>query len=701
MAFAAQSPVMQLLLVPGSMLTYGDLENLSLSVASVRVDVQGVQGLVLENDLGSLNPKKAFQPFGPQPVIGSRFMIGSEEALGKHLTDLKVSLNWQGLPGSLVLYYNHYSNKNKLSNGVTGRLVYQDRSGQTSSTTQNILLLDAEGKAQLTPSAPPVEAEHASKHQLHDRRLFGLLAAGSGIARLLGHRRRLRLPMLNRPIVNPPSPRSGFITVALEEDFLHADYRKESIEHALGDKKVLNEPYTPTVQGISLSYSAVSDAVDMSLTGDAGETSLTNPDVQFFHVGCFGQAREHAFLREQLDYVGNKTVFLMPQYPDEGELLIGISGVAAGDSLSLLLQVAEGSADPELSAQTIQWSVLCDNYWRSFTPQELVLDTTNHLLASGIVAMSLPRETSTDHTWLPAGMVWLRAAIHAGSAAACQLIEVANNAVEVKFADQGNDANHLASSLPAGSIAKLKAPQAGIKKVQQPYAAFGGRPLESDDALTRRAAERLRHRNRCITPWDYERLLLEAFPSVHKVKCIPHASDKSWLAPGNVLIVAIPDLRNQNAVDPLAPKVDLDTLTRMRDFAQQHAGMQVAIKVKNPRYQRVRLDFKVQFNAGLPFNFYRNELEQALLRVLSPWAFDAENGARQIEFGGRLYRSVLLDYVEELPYVDFVTDFRMGVVSEGDTAFTDQSELAADAPDTIFVSDTQHSIGEVPALPNA
>ena len=60
------------------------------------------------------------------------------------------------------------------------------------------------------------------------------------------------------------------------------------------------------------------------------------------------------------------------------------------------------------------------------------------------------------------------------------------------------------------------------------------------------------------------------------------------------------------------------------------------------------------------------------------------------------YRSVLLDLVEELPYVDFVTDFRMGIVDDLGAGFKDTNELIADAPDIIFVSDASHAIAEVP-----
>ncbi|HWU83942.1 MAG TPA: baseplate J/gp47 family protein [Rhodocyclaceae bacterium] len=552
---------------------------------------------------------------------------------------------------------------------------------------------DANGVSTLSPN-PPTPAPTAYASEANEARIFSLLLSGSGIGRWLGQRFKMRRPIYLRSHIPAPSPRSGFITVSLEEDFLHADYRKESVQHAVNqDKIVLAEPWTPAVQSISLSYSAISDPVDMSADD---ENTFASLDLQLFHIGCFGQRREHAFIRQRLDFVGDKQLRLLPHYPNQGELLIGLSGgvngYKAGDGVSLLMQAAEGSADPELAAQKLEWAVLCDNHWRTLTPQELVLDTSNDLRTTGIVALTLPHESDTDNTWLPAGRIWLRAAIAQDSGAACQLVAVAANAVEVAFVDQGNDPQHLATTLAAGSIAKLKTPQAEIKKLSQPYAGFGGAPTETDGHLTRRAAERLRHRNRCITPWDYERMLLEAFPGVHRVKCIPHASETSWLAPGHVMLIAIPDLRNQNAVDKLRPRVDLNTLTLMSDYAQAHCGMQVKLKVRNPSYQRVRADFKVRFMPGKPFNFYRNELEQALIRALSPWAFDA---TREITFSGRLYRSVLLDFVEELPYVDFVSDFRLGIVDDADVLH-DAADIAAATPDAILVSDAAHTINEIP-----
>ncbi len=650
-AFATQAPVLQLLLVPGAALHYSDLDVLTLNRARITVEVDALQSLTLQNDYGSLNPARAFQPFGAQPVKGSRFMIGCDEAFSKQLVKLEIRLNWQGAPASLYDWYSGYSHRSAMSNGVTAALSYQDQYGQTHSSTLDLMARN-NGITVLSPVTP---ISHAP--------------AGTMRARI------------KRPDYQHASSRPGCISLSLTDDFLHADYRRETIAHALAQNKtVLNEPYTPTVQTISLGYRAQSDIVNLNAN------DISNADLQFFHVGCFGQRREHAFFRAQYD----KRVTLLPAYPFEGEFLIGLSGIKAGECISLLIQVSEDSADPDLPAAQLQWSVLAGNDWRRLTQQELTLDTSNMLRASGILAMTLPQQTSTEHSWMPDGLIWLRACVAKNSRAVCQLLSVSANAAEVSFS--GNNPVHLSSPLAAGRITRFKTAQPSIKSVSQPYASFGGSAQESDTMLTRRAAERLRHRNRCITPWDYERMLLDAFPGVHKVKCIPHASADSWLAPGHVMLVVIADLRKQNAVDQLQPRVDIDTLVRMQEYAQQHAEKQIRIEVRNPRFQPVQLDFKVRFYPEYPYNYYRQQLQQALIAALTPWAYDK---TRDIEFGGCLYRSVLLDFVEELPYVDFVTDFKMKRVSADGTPLQDVSEIRADMPDTIFVSTPGHAIVEL------
>jgi hypothetical protein len=687
--FSAQAPVVQFVLTQDTASRYDAFTSLSVRTAHIRVKVDEVRNLILENDAGSLNPKKAYLPFGPQPVRGSRFMIGSEEALGKKLLELELRLHWQGAPEDLYTWYSGYSKAGRFADGVEADLTYADRTGQVKSAKVGVMARNPAEVTQLNPAKPPTTVLTLGNST--DRRLFALLSGGSLFSRLMGTRLARSKPMHARKKALAPEPRSGFITLSLHEDFLHGDYRHETVYNIVnkvmdnGILRVLNEPYTPKVQDTVLYYEAESEE---AVINDVTEAAFTDADLQFFQVGCFGTRREHAWLRSQLPYLGDNRVTLLPHYAGEGEFIIGLDGIGPGDGVSLLFQVADGSADPEASAQNIEWSVLADNHWRRLTRQELSLDTSRDFRATGIISMSLPAETALETTWLPSGHVWLRGLIREHVGAACRLIDVATNAVEVRFSDQGNDPGHLAQPLAAGGIAKMQVPAPGIKTIKQPEASFGGKREESDAHLARRAAERLRHRDRCITPWDYERLLLEAFPSVHKIKCIPHSTDASWLAPGHLSIIAVADLRNRNALNPLEPKVDLDTLTRMAEVAAAHAGMGVKVHVRNPRYEQVHLDFAVRFMPGLPFNFYAAQLQEDLIRELSPWAWD---GTKDMGFGGILYRSVLLEFVETREYVDYVTRFRMGWAGIPGSDFP---ELRPGRPDAILVSDSVHAIAE-------
>jgi hypothetical protein len=659
-AYIANAPILQVLLKADStVIGYNNFKGVTLQKAKIAVDVSGMASLNLESDAGALDSTQAFLPWGAEPTEGSRFKIGCAEALGKKLSELEVAIQWKGVPAAdLGGWYTGYETDDgtTINNSYfTAATVFKDAGGWNATYNGQTLFEDCatdERQFVFPPSVRP------------------------------------------RPSRISYKTFTDFITFWLEQDFLHSDYRKTYAEKVINkgifddDIALPHEPYTPTIQEISLSYTAESDEVN---TASTDATDFSNPDIQFFHVAYFGQMREGGYQRDQVSFLTDKSVPLLPAYENEGELLIGLSNLSPGDSVSVLFEVAEGSADPDLAQEDITWSVLCDNYWMELDTENVVLDTTNQLLTSGIIKFVIPAEATTTNTILPTDLIWLRASVAQNVTAVSQLIQVAANAVEVQFTDQGNDPTHLDTALPKGSITKLKNSLSAVKTVSQPYASFDGSAEETDDTFYLRVSERLRHKDRCITPWDYERMILEAYPSVHKVKCIPHAREGSWLAPGYVMIIVVPDLTNQNAIDPLQPKVDADTISSITEFVQEHTGMQVQLTVKNPTYQKIRLDFKVKFRAGYEFNYYSGQLKTELIKFLSPWAYESDS---DISFGETIYKSVLLNFVEDLQSVDYLTDFYMySYVDVPNT--TDLSEAQAETPDAILVSDSTHDIQEV------
>ncbi|MBD2563977.1 MULTISPECIES: baseplate J/gp47 family protein [Nostoc] len=693
-SYHTQSPIIQVLLKAGNTkIGYKSFQNVTLQKAKITVEVSGITSLQLESDSGGLDAKKVFIPFGFQATKGSRFIVGYAEALTKKLAEVSIKVLWKDAPANFATHYSGYGTS--VDNKYFTATVYFKDGGTWENTSYGQHLFNSNNASFEQIFTFTRGSSSASPSITEGMKLYALSRSGSFWARNVARKYVLQKPVFSSFQTVAPEGRTGFITFSLEKDFLHSTYRQKYIENVMTYRvrrkvfTLLNEPYTPTIQNISLSYQAYSDEVNIASNL---LNEFANSDLQFFHIAYFGQMREHGYQRQQINFLADKSVSLLPAYTHEGELLIGFSKLNPGDSVSVLFQVAEGSANPELNQEDITWFVLCDNYWKQLSRSEVILDTTNQLLTSGIIKFVIPTETTTSNTILPGDRIWIKAAVAQNVDAISQLIEVAANAVEVQFKNGGNDSQHLLIALQKGKITKLKNGLSPIKSVQQPFASFGGKPVETNKTFYTRVSERLRHKNRCITAWDYERIILEAFPNVYKVKCIPHAKENSWLAPGNVLIVVIPDLKNKNAINRLQPKVDADTISRITAYVQERVGMQVKIKVKNPRYQKIQVDFKVQFYTGYEFNYYSTALKQELVQFLSPWAYTTD---RDILFGGKIYKSVLLDFVEDLNYVDYVTDFKMYSYIGNSNNYIDINEVQPETPDSILVSDDTHIINKI------
>lgn len=677
-AFLASAPVMQVLLRNEATHGYNSLRPLIASTAMLTVHVEGIRSLQLESDGGPLDPRRAFAPFGSQPVPGSRFLVGCAEALSKKLSELSLEFRWLGLPTSVT------------ENTAGVKVALHDAGGWETDPEGIHKLFDGLDKSASRLRFSPTGTSAADSGRRGVPRAMHMHALAAGASEWLrkaAQRERLKMPVLGFAAAAAPQPREGTITLKLTTDLGHTHYRSQLLQGHLP----ASEPYTPTLSEISLSYEASTERADLK---SREEAAFASAELGFFHVGCFGQRREHAYLRSRFPFVDDSRVSLFPAYEDEGELLIGLSGLSRGDSVSLLFKMAEGSADPEIDdPPSVHWAVLCDNYWKPLASGEGIRDGTGDLLASGLVGLTIPTEATTQNSMLPSGLLWLKAAVRKDVGAVCSLLQVAANAIEVKRRSGGSTAARLWTPLPQGKIARLKTPLAAVKAVLQPYASFGGSAIESDDALNTRASERLRHRNRCITAWDYERAVLAAFPEVRRVKCISHsAGHGAWLSPGHVLLVVVPDLRNRHAVDPLQPRADAGTLDRIEKHVRKHAPMHIGIQARNPRYERIRLDFKVGFRADFEFSFYSRELRRKLVEHLSPWARDPGQG---LSFGGVVYKSALLDFVEEDESVDYVTDFRMYHLRGGADDFVDVNEARVTTPDAILVSDASHDIAPV------
>ena len=246
-----------------------------------------------------------------------------------------------------------------------------------------------------------------------------------------------------------------------------------------------------------------------------------------------------------------------------------------------------------------------------------------------------------------------------------------------------------------------------IKKIAQPYASFGGRPQERPEHFYVRASERLRHKNRAATMWDYEQLVLERFPEVYKVKCINHTElcrdpgarivADNEVSPGHVLVVPVPYVRDTN-VNPLRPYTKKSVIERITGFLRARTSPFVQLEVQNPKIEEVQVAFDVAFTEEIAdTEFYVDRLSNEIVGFLTPWAGDS---GVEVAFGGKWHKAQIINFVEERSYVDHVKRFEMyhKVDIERETwDRIDEEVIEGTTARSILVSHDVHDITEIGA----
>jgi hypothetical protein len=453
-------------------------------------------------------------------------------------------------------------------------------------------------------------------------------------------------------------------------------------------QRIPNQPYTPVIQSISLDYIACEE-VDFSKVEKSPKARLEDfaeGTIGFYHEHPFGQMQQHPFLKDQLFFGESQKIMLSPTFIAEGELFIGLENATPLSIVNLLIQVSEGSENP-LSAtfpkdKKINWSGLCNNEWKPLGHDFILSDQTQNFLRSGIISILLPEEMNADHTFLENGKYWLRASLPEGihPDAVCKMIDIRAQAVQATCATAEIVTDN---GFPAGSVAKMMAKPASIRAVSQPFHSFGGRPQEQDPDYFKRVSERLRHRNRAVTIWDYERLILEQFPFIYKAKCLNHTSETCDLAPGHVLMIVIPKGTGANSYNPLQPRVSQATLNDIETFLKGLISRHITVKAKNPDYEAVRFEFCVKFKGMTDPWTGKTRLNDELVRYISPWAANPELSLR---FGLTIFRAEVIRFIESLDYVDFIKWFVMYHQNEP------KDEIFSESSYGILVSEPNHQI---------
>ncbi len=739
--FTTISPVARFIINKENNDFYKAFKETTIKKINIGVDVKNIRSIQLENDQGILDAKKPFFPFTPTPAKGSNFYVGFEEINKKNWSSVKLGLIWKNTPNfgtnsdhfkiNYDAYRNDYLNNlttssytvtQQSSDSQFGGLIVNNsnhfkvdvaaqENGEWDTKLPNHNLFSKETdqsyrtNLSITPNPVPPTLNQSNQLYYLDSTFSNKIL--NQITGVFGFNKQLQVKTTKKEIkdiINPGGTNSNsqqaqkntLLKITLKQSFLHELFPKiYAIALSKGKNTsylIPNDPYTPVIESVSMEYTANTEktytpSTDEKILLD----SFLNEDIEFFHEHPFGQSEEHSYLKKHFSFLKSTKCNLVPPY-STSELYIGLEDAKNLQQISLLIQVLEGSENPEPNVEfdndkKLKWYVMTGNEWMELDKNYMLYNNTDNFLRSGIVKLNLPNEATSNNTAMPSGYHWIKVVNPINFDNVCQVLNISAQAVLAEFENNNNSLEHILNGLAAGTISKLAERKALVKGVVQPYNSFGGIPQENDIQYYRRVSERLRHKQRAITIWDYEHLVLEKFPYVFKTNCLKTTDGNKFLLPGYVTLIVIPNIANKNSFDVFKPRLSKTKRNDIATFINKLNTLHVTAKVENPVYVEIKVELTVKFHEGKDENFYMQQLKTDISKFLAPWAFEE---TAKINFGVSLHQSAIIYYIEKLGYVDYVKDFILfmqnGKDINGNPKFEAVKKAIPANPKVIFTS---------------
>ncbi|MBK8553384.1 MAG: hypothetical protein IPL53_20900 [Ignavibacteria bacterium] len=554
-----------------------------ISSIDITVEVDDAKDLILSNDRGSIDASKPFKPFGDFPESDSGFYIGSKEIFQKNVKSITLNTNWK----------NGASPSNQFSVKYLKRMKWTDAFTLSGN--------------QISLSSPNVSAKTAIDFAPNE--------------------------ILKSTTID------GFIRLKFNQSGLSMQDHLNNVSDTLKNTKLtvsgnttsVDIPPVPVPSEIVLNRFSLSYVADETISFDKRADRSNN---LFYHFTSFGHYEVHPdlFGAEVTEAETSEKLTLIPNVINSGELFIGFDGAEEDSVVTVLFQVAEGSSNPLKNMEKLKWYYLSqNNNWKTF-PGQSVADNTNNFTQPGIVTLTLPKDISNANTAFEKGLHWIKAAVENNTDAVCKMILIQAQAGRVELVQDETNQIEFRQTLPPNTISKLSVGDALVKNISQPFDSFNGRTRESDEHFYVRVSERLRHKQRAITIWDYEHIILEKFQKIFKVKCLNHTgfykkneTDTEEIYcenyPGHVTVITIPDFKNKTNINPLRPYTPIGLLHNIDNYLKTVTSPFVKLHVKNPQFEEIQLDFKVKFFDNLDNSFYSNLLNDEIEKFLCPWAY--------------------------------------------------------------------------------
>ena len=599
----------------------------------IGINVRNCRDLVLQNDLGVIDNNQSFLPFGPMPKVGSCFYIGSDEIFNKNLTRLSINIDWENLPNNVNgfgEYYSSYDSNVKNSDFKASLSFLQNRNWYPLYANKQVVnLFDFEYNSDLDCNVllhtNRIDDVNLDLLKLTERNTFDFSQQSFFSATSVGGFLKIELCGPTMAFGHYMYPQLVAKSMALSK----MKYIKRVINNDI------NAPYTPTIKLLSIDYSSEQEIIVSDSHNGASD------DFDFILVqpyGCISlRERSAGVMTMGIGNIYSKNII------DGSYAFVDIElQHLKTPTFSLYISIDEASISGNVC--DLSWYYLSDNKWMLFDREYMLSDDTDGLKKSGIIRFKTPSITNNNNTTCTSNFddsVWIKILFVLSGGSVPVILGIYPQPVYVTRLS-----NNEQYELQSG---RLQVADGVDISISQPLNSLGGKLEETQQQLYTRIRERLRHKDRAVSRWDYEHIVLECFPEVSFVKCF-YSDDK-------ITVAVVVDRTKIAENGRIFPEASRELLNAIKEVLVSRCSPFIRIEVINPTYEKVRVIVRVEFK-NEEVNICRKELNRSIKKFISPWLLDW-NEIKTIDVGRAISSLDVINHIRNLDYVKSVYSFLM------------------------------------------
>lgn len=573
----------------------------------VGVKVSGIRNVKVYNELGGLDIKTPFYALGVQPEKGAWMVFGNYEMALKPLVRAGLGWRWIGLPRNVGGMEVHYA-------------AYGGRIGNESFRVRTEWLSNGRWKG----------------GGQGDELLFVSDEEGK-----IGDTSRIACqPDKKMPVVKgnvqgyePQRVRGGFIRMVLtapEMGFGHKLYRQLFAQVMMENSRrkrslpVPTEPISPQMDALTLDYEA-EEEVFFAAGQPSGSTRL-------YHLPLLGHGHLlPVVINTPLEFVTDSdcpySLYL------EFEKAVGYNRLSFFVDFAPLWKegVCEDSRTGKVRVRSGKWSIFSGRRWVELAERAVLKDDTDGFMKSGLIEIGLPKVIGEED--LNREGRFLAKVSFQGKEGDFPMIRgIYTHVVEV-VEEEGNG--------KGGSKERKWKPKQnlpGIASVVQASPGVRGRKGESREEMALRVANRIAGRGRLVAAADFEKAVLEYFPSVEKVKCLPATDSKGWGRKGTVTVILM--RRQEGGGWPMCTG---DLLSEAEKRLQELTTPFLRVDAINPVYEEMTVRCHITLMPGNVAGVVIQRLQARLNACIAPWESKGEMPEFGYSFSLQALRNILLE----------------------------------------------------------